>query len=216
MVTGGPADKPAFLDPVRAESLGYIGADEIPTFDAELEHIADPESDVSPAGKGPTPGYRERWRAIARLNALGLTSGQIGRKLGYSPAGISLALQKPWVQAEVTRYRELFEADIAARTRQAAEDGIAFIHETIHNDKAKVSERLSASQWAVEKHSGKARQEVTHESNTLTSFMQMLAEMQRRGESIDVTPVPAAREAAGELTAAPQPAKFDRWLDENL
>lgn len=224
-----PDSKPAFLEPARAESIGYVGADVAPEFDAELAPVVtgDPDDngdpgDIGPAGKGPSRGYQERWRAIARLHALGLTSNQIGRKLGYSAGGISLALQKPWVQAEVARFREAFESDVVTRVKDAAQDGVAFIHETIHNERAKVSERLDASKWAVEKATGKARQEIGVESGTLMSFMELMRHMQAE-RALDVTP-PEARSAEGQASgssaaavAAPQESdKFDAWLNANL
>jgi len=204
-----PNSKPAFLDPERANSIGYVGADEVPQFDRELE-----EETVEPAGKGPSRGYQERWRAIARLHALGLTSNQIGRKLGYSPTGISLALKQPFVQAEIERFRSAFEADIITRVKAAAQDGAEFIHETIHNEAAKVSERLDASKWAVEKATGKAKQEVGVESGTLMSFMELMRQMQPGSSPREVTEsVPAL---AAPTDNAPPQDKFDSWLDENL
>lgn len=201
-----PASKPAFLDPARANSIGYVGADEVPQFDNEIEEV------VEPAGKGPSRGYQERWRAIARLHALGLTSGQIGRKLGYSPTGISLALKQPWVQSEIERYRSAFESDVITRVKAAAQDGAEFIHETIHNEQAKTSERLDASKWAVEKATGKAKQEIGVESGTLMSFMELMKNM---GQGQDA-PRDVTSSDAPEIAAPVDIDQFDLWLDTNL
>lgn len=199
-----PDVKPAFLDPERAAKIPYQSG-EAPVevrFDHELACEHDPAVESTdlveqhPGGKGPSPGYKERWRAIARYNALGWNNTQIGTKLNYSPTAVSLALKSEWVQAEVARYRSMLESDITHQVKEAAKDGATFIHETILNEKAKDRDRLDASKWAIEKTTGKAKQEIGVESNTLTSFMDLLRDMQRQGDTIDVTPsAPATAEA---------------------
>lgn len=215
--TGAPTDNPAFLDKERAEAIGYVGAppDELPLFDAELNEPLEEnvDGDITPAGKGPSRGYRERWRSIARLHALGLTNNQIGRKLGYSPTGISLALKQPFVLEEVEKFRAAFDNDLASRVKNIASDGLDRIHSIILDDKEKTSIVLDASKWAVEKATGKARQEVTVESGTLSSFMDLLKQMKERNEPLDVTPTDAALLAEGQ----PEPkSEIDSWLTANL
>jgi len=137
--------------------------------------------------------------------------------LGYSPTAVSLALKSEWVQAEVARFRGMLEEDITHQIKEAAKDGASFVHETILNENAKVSERLDASKWAIEKTTGKAKQEIGVESNTLTSFMEMLRDMQRNGEMIDVTPSqPALVEGQQDQQAPAVPDKWSAFLGDNL
>lgn len=214
-----PAAKPAFLHQETAEAIGYVGADTVPEFDHELAAWNDPAY-IPPATEvgdpaAPSHGYRERWRAIARYHALGLTNNQICAKLGYSPASLSTTLRNPWIQAEVQRYRSQYEVDIATRVKDAATDGIERIHRIILDASEKSTTALDASKWAVEKASGKARQEVTVESGTLSTFMEMLKEMRSRGEPVDVTQtVPAL--AGDQESAAVHPERWDSWFEEHL
>lgn len=219
---GSPDEKPAFLDPERAKSIGYVGADDTPQFDAELnapaEELGDALSeDIAPAGKGPSRGYRERWRSIARLHALGLTNNQIGRKLGYSPTGISLALKQPFVMEEVEKFRASFDGDIANRIKGIASDSLDRIHAIVLDDTEKTSIVLDAAKWAVEKATGKARQEVTVESGTLSSFMDLLRQMKDRGEPLDVTPDDQlALPAALQRDETAEASDVDAWISANL
>ena len=217
-----PGEKPLFCTPEKCEGLGYPGIveDQSPQFDSELSHLTDKiEVALEPGGKGPSRGYIERWRLIARYHAAGLTNNQIARKLGYSAPGISLALQKPWMREEIERYRTGVEYDVAAKLKEAADDGIAVVHEIILNENEKAQTRLDASKWAIEKAHGKAKQEVSVESGTLGSFMDLLREMKKSGEVLDVTPQAASVEisSSGEaLDTAQQTDKWNDWLDANL
>jgi hypothetical protein len=224
-VTDEPTDRPAFLDKERAESTPYAGAPGAePTFDDELAAWNDPDytEEIPPGGKGPSRGYQERWRAIARLHALGQSSTSIGKKLGYSPAGVSLALKQPFVQAEVARYREQYESDITSRVKDAALDGIERIHKIILDPAEKSQVALDASKWAVEKITGKPKQEVSVESGTISTFMDMLKEMKRRSEPLDVTPVQIPAATAGPQAneespdAVPQQNRWSGWSKSNL
>jgi hypothetical protein len=218
---GSPDDKPAFLDPVRAKAIGYVGAppDAVPTFDHELEPLPElPGEELPPRGKGPSSGYEERHRAIARLHAYGYTNNQIARHLGYSAPGISLALQRPWTQEEVQRVRaQMVDPDVLGKLKAAGTDAITHIHKSILDPLAKEEIRSTNARWAVEKLTGKPRQEVSVESGTLSNFMSLLLEMQSRGEVLDVTPI--VENTSNPSLSAPQPdakAKWDEWLDNNL
>ena len=212
-----PVEKPAFLSKETAESIGYVTGDERPVFDAELR-TENPEA--------PSLGLRARYLEIARLHALGFTNNEICSQLGYTAAWMSTVLRDPFIQSEVEKYRErLFDGDVQTRLKEAAIDGARLIHNIINDQKEKATTRLDAAKWANEKAFGKARQEVTVESGTLNSFMDMLREMRRRGESIDVTPEQGealavlsegTESAKAQGSDAPQPNKFDAWLTDNL
>lgn len=214
--TGSPDEKPAFLSKETAEQIGYVGAppDAVPTFDHELEPLPPLEGDLPARGKGPSLGYEERHRAIARLHAFGYTNNQIARHLGYSAPGVSLALRQPWTQAEVARVRTaMLDQDVLTKLKAAGHDAMDHLHRTILDPSVKEDIRSTNARWAVEKLTGKARQEVTVESGTLGTFMELLKNMQSRGEPLDVTPqLPAA---AGPVDAEPV-AEWSEWLDSNL
>lgn len=216
-----PGERPAFLDPDRAEAIGYVGADTTPTFDHEVAALAaEPEpagEKVPPRGQGPSRGYEERWRAIARYHALGFTNNQIGEKLGYSPAGISLALKKEWVQAEAEKFRQqYFDSDIHSALKAAGPDAIRLIHKTILDDSEKAELRSTNSRWLVEKLTGKAKQEVSVESNTLSAFLDTLRQMQDRGESLDDIEIEAnPGSGEGEVREAlPAGSRFSKIVDD--
>lgn len=220
MAPGGPDEKPAFLDPERANSIGYVGAkpDDIPTFDNEIEPLPELMEDLEPRGKGPSRGYEVRWDEIARLHALGYTNNQIAGHLGYSAAGISLALTKPYTIEAIAKWRRtVFDHDAISRLKEAARDGASRIHQIILDPSAKDTLRLDAAKFAVEKSHGKARQEVSVESGTFTNFMDLLREMNSRNEPLDVTPrqINAPTEAKP-TEDAPEVNKWNDWLDTNL
>lgn len=229
MVDDDPNFKPAFLDPERAASIPYqggeAGIDVTPKFDEELAaendpaYVAEQKIEVEPhvGGKGPSRGYIERWRAIARYTALGWKPTQIGAKLNYSPTAVSLALKSEWVQSEIRRYREMLETDITHQVKEAAKDGASYIHTLINNEAAKDRDRLDAAKWSVEKTTGKAKQEIGVESNTLTAFMDLVRDMQRNGEPIDVTPKqiqPPSDDTIVEVR--PESDRFAAFLGDNL
>ena len=213
-------ERPAFLDKERAESIGYISGDEIPVFDQELAPLPPLEGDNPARGKGPSRGYEIRWREIARLHALGYTNNQIAKHLGYSPQGISLAMKQPLVVEEIERYRTLyFSQDALNIIKEAALDGARHIRNIILDPKAKESTRVAASQWAVEKATGKARQEISVESESLSRFMELAERAVERGQVVDVTPLPITAESKNQPATGENPASnanWDTWIAENV
>lgn len=206
-VTGSPADNPAFLDPARAESIGYVGApDAIPTFDSEL--IAeDPEA--------PSRGIIDRYRELARRHAYGQTNRQIAVALGYTDSRVSLILLDPFVQSEIARHRDSFfngDANVIMKETsvQAARNLQSIVNDPSHK------KHFEASTFVAEKVTGKARQEITVESGTLTGFMDLLKSMQGSGEMLDVTPTLPATAEPSKAIDAPQPSRFDAWIDQHL
>lgn len=202
-----PASKPAFLDKERAESIGYVGADEIPKFDIEL--IADDPS-------APSLGIIDRYREIARRHAHGQTNNQICQALGYTPSRVSIVLKDPFVQAEIGKWRKaFFDGEAIARLKEAARDGAARIHDLILDPKTKDTVLLDAAKFAVEKSHGKARQEVTVESGTLMAYLDVLKQMNERAGA-QALPSESREVIEVQASDAQQPDKFDTWLDKNL
>ncbi len=210
MVDLSPADNPAFLDPERAESIGYVGEQDVaPNFDAEL--FPEDPADV------PSRGIIDRYREIARRHAYGQTNNQICAALGYTASRMSIILLNPFVQAEIAKCREaFFSADANAIMKETSVQAARNL-QTIVND-PNHKKHFEASTFVAEKVTGKARQEVSVESGTLTSFMELLREMRGRGEAIDVTPqLPAVAVPEKRVVSdAVQPNKFDAWLDQHL
>lgn len=207
---------PAWFTKEQAEALGYPGVPA--TFDEELNTTPDealPGEDMPPAGQGPSRGYRERWRAIARMTALGFSNGQIGRRLGYSPAGVSLAQKQPWVQEQVRQFRASYDADITSRMKDIAAGAVDVVEEIINDEKEKSTVRLDAAKWSIEKVTGKAKQEVSHESGTFMHFLEIAKQMSQQ-----LTPdAPQSREvrelAPAQGDDAEQKSESEAWLDAN-
>lgn len=196
--------RPAFLSKERAESIPYRGADETPQFDTELPEIIDAK---------PSLGIIDRYREIARLHALGKTNNQICALLGYTPAWLSTVLNNAFIQSEIERYRRnLFEQDVADKLKEASRDGANFVHRVILDERERTALRLDAAKWVNEKTYGKARQEVSVESGTLTNFMEMLKQMQGRGDTLDVTPTSSQ---PSELKAESED-NWTTWIDQNI
>lgn len=190
----------------------YPGEVERPTFDEEIPEPLEGAETPGPPDHGPI-GQKERWRMIARHYALGKTRKQIALSSGYTYIGVCRVLNYPWVQAEVARYRTSYEADIITQVKEAATDGVQVIHGIILDDTEKSTTRLDASKWAVEKTTGKAKQEVSVESGSFLQYMELLKQMQIRGEAIDVTPLQTAQ-IEGPADAVPADP-WSNWLDTN-
>lgn len=212
-MTGGPEDRPAFLDPKRAEALPYVSADEQPKFDEEL--IAE-NPDV------PSRGIIDRYRELARLHAMGQTNNQICAILGYTPTRVSIILKDPFVQTEIGKWRQaLFDSDVVTRIKDAAKDGVRRIHEIILDPGAKDTTVLAASQFVIEKTTGKPKQEVSVENGSLQNFIDLMREMRNRGEPLDVTPaipIQGQSQLAGDSKQEKQEtsAEWSSWISSNL
>ena len=217
-----PEGKPThFLNPpAETDDCGmpYPGADDPPIFDAELEDLPPLDNNLPMRGKGPTAGYEARHRLIAKYHAWGYTNNQIARHLGYSPTAISLALNRPFVRAEIERVRALmFDPDVMGKMKETATIAADHIQRTILDEKTKEEIRSTNARWAVEKVTGKPKQEVSVESNTLTSFMELAREMISRGEVIDVSPVQREQVTEEKSPDAAEPQdKWTAWIATNL
>lgn len=208
-MTDGPEDiTPAFMDPIRAESIGYVGApDALPTFDKELE------TELAPSEDAPSRGLITRYQEIARLHAHGKTNNEICALLGYTPARVSLILKDPYVQKEIQTWRDRFVGDDSVSImREAARDGARRIHGIILDPNARDSTVMDASKFVIEQALGKAKQSVAVENVNLSSYMELIKGMQLRGEPLDVTP-----KGSAELPAAPKAEdQWGDWITKNI
>jgi hypothetical protein len=122
----------------------------------------------------------------------------------------------------VQRIREqMTDPDLMQRIRATGRDAIDHIHKTILDPNVKDELRSTNSRWAIEKLTGKAKQEIGVESNTLNSFVEIIKQMQQAGETIDVTPREAgASHGHAEPTKSETPllseSKHSKWVTDNL
>lgn len=229
-----PAERPLFMQPQAAASAAYVEGPEDPneappTFDHEFELELEYDGLTDDRKSGPSEGYRERWRTVARYHAMGKSNNFIAQSMGYTASSVSLIIQRPWVRAEVERYRRLlYENDVLSTLKLLGGDAVKVIADTI-NGTGKNSEKLEAAKFLIEKLTGKAKQEINVESNTLSNFMEMLKQMQRDGDSLEALPgeagaseLPHAR-YPGAIDVTPQkelepagPSKWANWSKENL
>lgn len=224
-----PGEKPAFLKQ-DAPVDEYPGIAEEPTFDEELTPSVDPLpfTPAEPLNQlpeltqqnrkfGRAVGYETKWRIIGQLHARGYTTVQIGRYLGYSPGGVSMALRREFTQQEIRKERErLVDEDAVAIMKTTSVHAAKRLERAVLNPDSKNGDQVS--QFLLEKVTGKAKQEITHQAGDLLTFMEMLKGMSQRGESIDqpidVTPGQQVIDQSQEVPNQQDP--FDNWLDNNL
>lgn len=205
-----PNGRPLFLDAAKAESAPYVQEfDSVPNF--RDRDIAEP----TPTLHRPLiPRHKE----VARMYALGKTLRQIAEKLDYEPASVQNLIKTPRIQEEVDRYRNrLYEQDLVSHLKDLGNDSVRIIEEVIRNPAVKMRERTEAAKWVLEKLTGKAKQEVNVESSTLSSFMDLLKNMQSAGEPlerpIDVTPTQEGG-SAHDTPQLPVTNRFDDWAKD--
>lgn len=211
-----PTDKPLFLDPARAAAAQYVGdPNAVPNFQELDEKEADPQ---------PNKPLKPRHREVARLHAMGKTNNEICDKLNYSTSRVSVLLHTAPIQQEVDRYRnKLYDTDLVSQLKELGTDAVGAIEEVLRDPQAKGAAKVQAAQWLIEKLTGKARQSMDLESNSLASFMEILQTMRAAGNGlapIDVTPdgeMGSNDTAPKQLKQAqPDESKFDSWVDTEL
>lgn len=208
--------KPIFLNPEAVAKAEYVeDHDSVPNF-AELD---EKEADPQP-GKPLKPRHRE----LARLHAMGKTNNEICAKLGYSQSRVSILIHTPAVQQEVDRYRnKLYDTDLVQQIKELGTDAVGVIEELLRDPQLKAKDKSETARWLIEKLTGKARQAVDVESQSLAAFMEVLNTMRSSGNGlapIDVTPngEMGSNDAAPKALnpAQPDESKFDSWVDEQL
>lgn len=207
----GPQDKPFFLDPAKAATAEYVEVDPDKKPDFEAVDFMEPDPVV-----GAKP-LRPRHREVARLHAFGKTNNEIAKMLNYHHARVSQILNTSAVQAEIQRFRDrVFESDVITRMKELGPDAVNVIEELLRDPGVKAEKKISAAQWLIEKLTGKAKQEVNVESNTLAAFMEIAKEMQQRGETLEPLDVtPKAGETGTKLLSSGE-SKFKGWVDSEL
>ncbi len=200
-----------------------------PTFDWELdEPTLNKDGTPRKEGSGRPLGAtdkdarttRTQHFAVARLHALGLRNTQIAERTGYTQERISQILAMDHTKEEIRRYRsQLYDQDLTSALKDIGKDAIQVVHKMVLDDEQKLRERVEAAKWVLEKVTGKPKQEVQHESNTLAAFMDMMKGMSERGETLDVTPQTAEPREAGapEVPAIAESGdRWTHWVADNL
>jgi len=150
---------------------------------------------------------------LAHVSGMGTTA--IAKMLGYTTSRVSTILNKPKVMAEIARLRkehgsEHLERQFARMALPAADLMSKVITGEGPGRDAKLSERLDASKWALEKVTGKAKQAGDADSgNTVLSILQALDQLKRREPEVRTE----AERSVIEIAAGPAPEQDD-WMDK--
>ncbi len=208
-----PGEKPIFAQPnheyYKQFELPVLAPDEKPDLRVydEVEEL--PGSSLS----------NPRHARIAVLHVAGKTNNQICETLGYSQSRVSILLHQPAMIAEVQRLRSAAHGDAIAELKALDYESVSKLKEHLRAPNEKLSEQVQTAKWVLEKNHGKAKQEVTHESSTLSAFTDLLRKMQATGEPLQpVIEAEFSEVPEGEARAlgAPDPDKFGKWLDSEL
>lgn len=216
-----PGGKPKFLDPTAAASDPY---EHTPEDKAAEEAVTQSINEYDPqAGKPLIP----RHRLVCQLLAAGKTTAFIMKQTGFSKPRMYQLMKSPVIIAEVHRLQDMiFQKDIVSRMKDLGPDAANVIEEVLRSQSIDPLKKTDTATWLIEKLTGKAKQEVSVESNTIAAFMEVMKQMQQSGErleDIDVTPqhdpetqeTPAVRTRPA-LPAAKGSSKFTKWVDEEL
>lgn len=215
---GIPPAKPAWFSKETAEAIPYPGVVEKQTFDHELDENPYDNEESSQ----PSPARINRHREIARLSAMGrYTNNEIAARLGYSPSRISILLQTPFIQEEITRYRDaMFSQTIENGLKAMGPDALTDIHETILDKTVKPETRNTNSRWVLEKLTGKATQQVAVDHGGIVYYMNLLKEARETGKPIDITPLLKPAQPTEDATSEPEQTtgadQWSEWAKEQL
>lgn len=159
----------------------------------------DPESAVDDSG------YRTlahgvlspRHRKLAQLAAQGISNNKIAEELLYTPSRVSILLKNPHIKEEISRLSEaVYMETVAQRIKGMSDSALSVIEQALRDrtGKTKISEKIEAAKWIIEKVDGKATQ--THDvgGNLLGILLDKLDAHRAAGralsapDTIDVTP----------------------------
>lgn len=145
--------------------------------------------------------WPHEWHTLCYLLASGLSQREAARELNYTESRISIICSKPTVQNKIERIKKThWDAQIGTRIGQLAPRALDVFEDTLKDKSAKLSDRIHAAQWLLEKHSGKPKQDIGVDAGA--GFLQLLqaleaAKTQARDsggpsttghQTIDVTP----------------------------
>lgn len=172
-----------------------------------------------------------RHRELARLAFMGKSQAEICQILDYTQARVSVLLTNSQIRAEIERLQNVaFERTVGERLKDMGPAAMSVIEEALLDDTngMKMKDRAAIAQWVAEKLDGKAIQKTETADATLGRFLDIIAGMQQRGETLDVTPAPVGEAAltvspnnipksTEDIPETPQGvSSLSRWVDENL
>lgn len=214
-----PPDAPTEESPQR----GYD-----PRF-PETQQKADPDASWGDWLLHPTRPLRSRHKLLARYSALGKTNNEIAELLDYSVGRVSVLLSNSRIRQEVDLYRDkLYDRDLAQAFKELLPDAIYALEDIVRHESVTLKDKVakeSAARFIVEKLDGKAAQKINVEHGSLDRFMELMRDMQERGEVLDITPpaklappvLSAEKLAEGPPSEATEaPPNYDDWLKENF
>ena len=179
-----------------------------PATEADLA----PLHDYEPTPEDRWPG---EWHAMIWAHCSGADNRTIAKQLGYNSNRVSQILNKPQVIAKIAQIRkeafapQALERKFAAMAAPAADLMAKVITGEGPGRDAKLSERLDASKWALEKVTGKAKQSGDNDAgNTVLNILQALDQLKRREPEVRTE----AERNVIEIAAGPAPQ--DDWMDE--
>jgi hypothetical protein len=184
---------------------------------------------------------RSRHKLLARYCALGKTNREIAELLGYSEPRVSVLLSNTKIRQEIDLYRDrLYDGDLAQAFKDLLPEALYAVEDVLKHEATSYKDKLAktdTAKWVIEKIDGKAAQKVNVESGTLTRFLDILGQMQERGETLDVSPgggrspsqrvseeslAPPGLSAEAKADLPPteaDPARipdYAKWLDDNI
>jgi hypothetical protein len=128
------------------------------------------------------------WHAIAWMVAHGASQNSIAKELDYSVSRVSVILNKPQVQEKIERIRAEFlgTESLGKKFSAVAPKAADFLSSVIMGkEDAKLSERMDASKWMLEKVTGKPKQEVALDGGTtILQLLQALDAAKTAGEAV--------------------------------
>lgn len=118
------------------------------------------------------------WHLIAIMVAHGYSQRAIAKELDYTEGRISLILSKPAVQDKIERIRQEESGNVGKRFAGIAPRALDFFERVVDGkEAARTGERLQASQWILEKATGKPKSDDAKDGGA--SVLQVLEALQK-------------------------------------
>ena len=151
------------------------------------------------------------WQTLCWISAAGLSVEDAAFELGFAPSALALTLQDKAVAAKIIRLREeYFGVNLDKQFTQAAPSALAHMKRVIKGEfDATAATRYQASQWVLEKVTGKPKQDISVGGEI--NILHVLQEIQKSKE-VKAVAAPAATKDI-ELKKADW---MDTWVSDNV
>lgn len=163
----------------------------------------------------PEDKWPGEWHIIAWALASGSAQRTVARELGYTEAWVSTVANRPEIVARIEQIRnEHWSLNIEKRFSNMAPKAAAFMADVIEGKgagrDAKISERLDASKWTLEKVTGKAKPAGEADTGlTIVNVFNTLDQLKKTGQLDSATK--QEREVFEALTGS---SKETNWMDD--